>query len=344
MDQFQYAMFCLLALMCFGDKLDEDQIKKIEAMQRSLLLKFGRLNVLNLFPVIGKLIFRKQWKELYQLRQDQDDVFVPLIKSRIEAKHRTHEGRDSETEIVAYVDSLVDLQLSDEKRKLNMDEIVSLCSEFLNAGTDTTATALQWIMANLVKFPEIQEKVYHEISQAVGESEVEGEFVKEEDLQKLPYLKAVVLESLRRHPPGHFVLPHSATEEVELEGHRIPKNASVNIMVADLGWDPNVWEEPMEFKPERFMDCYNNLDHDGFDITGSREIKMMPFGAGRRICPGFALALLHLEYFVANLIWCFEWKAIDGDTNSVDLSEKQEFTVVMKNPLQARIFPRVHSP
>ncbi|KAG9158101.1 hypothetical protein Leryth_000257 [Lithospermum erythrorhizon] len=302
MDHFQYAMFCLLALMCFGDKLDENQIKKIEALQRKILLKFGGgLSVLNLFPVLSKLVFRKQWKELMQCRKDQDNIFGPLINARIEAK-----GQGLISENVAYVDSLVDLELPDEKRKLKMDEIVSICSEFLNAGTDTTATALQWIMANLVKFPEIQEKVYQEISQTVEENALEDGFVKEEALQKLPYLKA---------------------------------NSIVNVMVAELGWDPNVWENPMEFKPERFLNSSNNLDHDGidgFDITGSREIKMMPFGAGRRICPGFGLALLHLEYFVANLVWCFKWESVD----LVDLTEKREFTVVMMNPLQARIFPR----
>lgn len=73
-------------------------------------------------------------------------------------------------------------------------------------------------------------------------------------------------------------------------------------------------------------------------ITGSREIKMMPFGAGRRICPGLGLAMLHLEYYVANLVWNFEWKAVDGD--NVDLSEKQEFTTVMKYPLNVHISPR----
>ncbi|XVE62354.1 hypothetical protein DITRI_Ditri06bG0111500 [Diplodiscus trichospermus] len=93
----------------------------------------------------------------------------------------------------------------------------------------------------------------------------------------------------------------------------------------------------MAFKPERFL---NNDKNSGevFDITGSREIKMMPFGVGRRICAGLGLAMLHLEYFVANLVWNFEWKAIDGD--EVSLEEKQEFTVVMKTPLQAHIYPR----
>ncbi|XP_068316315.1 cytochrome P450 89A2-like [Pyrus communis] len=168
----------------------------------------------------------------------------------------------------------------------------------------------------------------------MGETEDE---VREEVLHKLPYLKAVILEGLRRHPPVHFLVPHAVTHDVVLGGHVVPKNGSVNFMVADVGWDPQVWEDPMAFKPERFLGSGGG--EEGFDLTGSREIKMMPFGAGRRICPGSGLVVLHLEYFLANLVWKFEWRAVEGD--DVDLSEKQEFTMVMKNPLQAHIIPRI---
>lgn len=238
--------------------------------------------------------------------------------------------------IVCYVDTLLNVQLPEEgKRRLTEAEIVTLCSEFLNGGTDTTSTALQWIIANIVKKPAIQETLYSEIKAVVGP---DAAAVEEDDLQNLPYLKAVVLEGLRRHPPGHFVLPHAVSEETVLGGYLVPKKGSVNFMVADMGWDPTAWEDPMEFRPERFLgSCQGGAE--AFDITGTREIKMMPFGAGRRMCPGYALALLHLEYFVANLVWAFEWKTADWD--EVDLSEKQEFTVVMKNPLQAVVSPRL---
>ncbi|KAJ6740789.1 FLAVONOID 3'-MONOOXYGENASE-RELATED [Salix purpurea] len=172
--------------------------------------------------------------------------------------------------------------------------MVSLCSEFLHAGTDTTSTALQWIIANLVKYQQIQEKLFVEIKGVVHDGE---ENIKEEQLQKMLYLKAVILEGLRRHPPAHFVLPHAVTEDVILGTYVVPKDATINFMVAEMGWDPEVWEDPMAFKPERFLES----EAETFDITGSREIKMMPFGAGRRICPGYGLALLHLEFSL--LIW-----------------------------------------
>ncbi|KAJ9678327.1 hypothetical protein PVL29_020481 [Vitis rotundifolia] len=222
--------------------------------------------------------------------------------------------------VLSYVDTVLDLRLPEDNTKLEEGAIISLSSEFLVAGADTTALALQWIMANLVKYPRIQAKLFQEICG--------------EDLQKISYLKAIVLEGLRRHPPSHLPFPRSVIREVVLNGYVIPKNAMVYFMRADIGWNPEVWEDPMEFRPERF------LAGEVFDITGSREIKMMPFGAGRRMCPGYGLAMLHLEYFVANLVWKVERRAVDGD--DIDLSEKDlEFMSVMKNTLQALISPRL---
>ncbi|XP_054786540.1 cytochrome P450 89A2-like isoform X2 [Prosopis cineraria] len=333
-DHLQYAMFCLLVFMCFGEGFDEKQVKDIEYVQRRLLLSFTKFNVLNLWPRVTRILFRNRWEELLQMLKDRENVMIPLIRDRKKAKEerlsKSNEDNNMEERksTVSYLDTLLDLQLPEEKRKLEESEMISACSEFLDGGTDTTATALQWILANLVKYPHIQQRLVDEIREVMGERE--DKEVKEEDLTKMPYLKAVILEGLRRHPPGHFVLPHAVSEDVVLNDYLVPKNGTVNFMVAEMGWDPRVWENPMEFKPERFLNSEGS-GSEAFDITGSKEIKMMPFGVGRRMCPGYNLAMLHLEYYVANLIWNFEWKA---PTDHVDLSEIQEFTVVMKSPLQ----------
>ncbi|KAJ8431336.1 hypothetical protein Cgig2_033178 [Carnegiea gigantea] len=320
-DHFQFAMFCLLVLMCFGDKLEESKIREIEAVQRTLLLSFPHFQILNFWPSLTRVLLRNRWDELLSLRKKQVEVLTPLIRMR---KDVAEVGLNES--VTCYVDTLLKLGIQDDdsesKRKLTEEELVSDCSEFLNAGTDTTSTSLQWIMANLVKYPDIQAKLFQEIREVIGE---ESDEVQEENLSKMPYLKAVILEGLRRHPPGHFVLPHSVTQEVELGGYVVPQDAVINFAVAEIGWDPKVWVDPMEFRPERFLPAKGTDVSTEFDITGSREIKMMPFGAGRRICPGFGLAMLHLEYFVANLVWKFEWAGPDG--HEVDLSEKQEFTV-----------------
>ncbi|CAL0303247.1 unnamed protein product [Lupinus luteus] len=339
MDHFQHAMFALLVFMCFGERVDDKILDDIAKAERSLLLSLQRFSVLNYWPKITKFFLRKRWEELLRLRSNQEAILVPLIRARKEAKKNGLCNDNNNPR--AYVDSLLDLKLpNEEQRNLDESEIVTLCSELLSAGTDTTSTALQWIMANLVKYPHIQQRIADEIKKVMPVSDKEEkEEVREEDLHKLPYLKAVILESLRRHPPAHFVLPHAVSEDVDFNGYLMPKKGLVNFMVAEIGRDPKVWEDPMAFKPERFLN-EDGTQVEKFDITGSKEIKMMPFGAGRRICPAYSLAMLHLEYFVANLVWNFEWK-VPPNGGDVDMSEKEEFTVVMKTPLEAHISPRI---
>lgn len=334
MESFQHAMFCLLVLMCFGEKLDEKAIGDIESTQRNLIKLVPKINVFAVFPRITKIVFRNLWNRMIGIRRRQEELFLPLIQARRGSYGSTRQKEEEGA--YSYVDSLLGVRLPVDggERELDDSEMVSLCSEFMSAGTDTTATALQWIMAHLVREPRVQQKLFDEIREVTGENDE----VSEEDVQqnRLPYLKAVILEGLRRHPPGHFVLPHTVTEDAVLEGHLIPKGAAVNFTVAEMGWDEEEWTAPLEFRPERFL---AGGEGEEVDLTGSREIKMMPFGAGRRICPGMALALLHLEYFVGNLVKQFDWKAA-AEGEEVDLSEMLELTVMMKHPLRARITPR----
>jgi cytochrome P450 len=183
MEPFQYAMFCLLVYMCFGgDRLGDARVRDIEALQRDLLANFLSFQVFSFLPPLTKLVFRRRWSKLVSLRRRQEDLFVPLIRARREAGA----GGD------CYVDSLVRLAIpEDGGRGLTDGEIVSLCSEFLSAGTDTTATALQWILANLVKNPAMQDRLREEVSTTA----VDGE-LREEDLQGMPYLKALLQNSL----------------------------------------------------------------------------------------------------------------------------------------------------
>jgi cytochrome P450 family 89 subfamily A len=303
--------------------------------QREFLSFINKLNVFAILPRITRYIFRDRLRKAIEFRERQKSLFLPLIRARRDLKHKQGSSNGEERFVYSYVDSLLDIKLpevEDGGRNLNEEEIVSLCSEFLDAGTDTTSTALQWIMANLVKNQDVQSKLAQEIESIVGEDRA-GE-VREEELQQMPYLKAVIMEGLRRHPPGHFVLPHTVTEEVQLGDYVIPKNAAVNFMVTEMNWDKNVWKDPLEFRPERFLP---GGEGEAVDITGSREITMMSFGAGRRICPGLGLAMLHLEYFVANLVREFKWTTVNGE--QVDLTEKPVFTVVMEKPLNAKIVP-----
>lgn len=323
-ENFQFVMFRLLMIMCFGHELDEGVLKEAIDIQYFLLLLYTRFNYFAVLPQVTKLLFRKRWNEIVGVRRRQSEIFLPLIKER---------------KRYSYVDSLLDLEIPVENnkvRKLKEREIVHLCHEFLTAGTDTTSVLLEWIMAELVKNQSIQNKLRDEIVHIVKDDEE----IEEEELEKMHYLKAVIMEALRLHPPAHFVLPHKANEDMILNGYYVPKNSEVHINIAQLGRNEKVWEDAMEFKPERFL--VEGVSNRSVDITGTREVKMMPFGAGRRICPGYELATLHLEFFVANLVREFEWKANDGE--DVDMAETFEFTVVMKKPLSAQVRQRREVP
>ncbi|WVZ59582.1 hypothetical protein U9M48_009702 [Paspalum notatum var. saurae] len=338
LEALRYAMFCLLVLMCFGERLDEAAVRAVAAAQQDWLMFVAQnTSVFAFWPALTRILYRGRLRKGLAFRRRQKELFLPLIDARRARKRQLRaaapENEKETTFEHSYVDTLLDIMLPEEgERALTDDEICNLCSEFLTAGTDTTATALQWIMAELVKNQAVQEKLYGEIKATCGGEQQE---VGEEDTHRMPYLKAVVLEGLRRHPPAHFVLSHKAAEDVVAGGYLIPKGAAVNFTVAEMGWDEREWGRPKEFVPERFL---AGGDGEGVDVTGSREIKMMPFGVGRRICAGLGIAMLHLEYFVANLVREFEWKEVPGD--EVDFTETREFTTVMKKPLRARLVRR----
>ncbi|KAF5450590.1 hypothetical protein F2P56_030925 [Juglans regia] len=327
LDHIHPALFSLFIRMTFGE-LSETQIKEVEGIQYQFLVSYEQFTVLATWPRLGKLLLRNRWKRYQQFLKNQDDVILPLIRAR----KKLRQERGKAFEVIPYIDSLLDLKIPGEKGNVEEADILSLCSELINAGGDTSTTMLQWVLAYLVKHPRVQSKLFAEISEVVAKGAKE---VEEDDLHKIPYLKAVVLETLRIHPPNTLLVPHTGMEDVELGGYTIPKDTKVNIVTALIGRDPNVWENPMEFRPERLLTS-EDIGEEASDVT---LFKMMPFGAGRRNCPGNKLGLLLLQYFIANLVWNFEFKTVDGE--GVDLSEKVMFLIVMKNPVRAYISPRI---
>ncbi|KAL3596217.1 hypothetical protein D5086_007854 [Populus alba] len=145
----------------------------------------------------------------------------------------------------------------------------------------------------------------------------------------------MVKETLRVHSPAHFTLSHATTEDTELGGYKIPSNVNVEFYIEWMTEDPSLWKDPGIFRPERFIDG----DGVNVDMTGTKgKVKMLPFGAGRRTCPGLALGLLHVNLTLARMVQAFKW--LPAPNAPPDPTEAFAFTVVMKNPLKAVILPR----
>jgi len=315
-DQLRTAVLCIILCMCFGSKPDEETVISVQRVFREVLLNSGGLDETS--AIVGFFFWRRRARKAENRRRRSEALLALVNKRRNTSSPAGH----------SYVDTLFSLTV-DGGRSLHDDEIVTLCAEFITGGTDTTTASLQWLMANLVICQDVQARLYDEIVGVTGR----GKPAVDDDLQRMPYLEAVVKETLRRHPPAHFVVPHAVTGPCELAGYKVPADASVNFYVAGIGMDPGVWQNPSEFRPERFADEGVEVD-----LTGTKEIKMMPFGAGRRVCAGLGLAMLHLNLIVARLVQEFAWDCKPGET--VDLSETQESSMVMKYPLQAVIKER----
>lgn len=174
-------------------------------------------------------------------------------------------------------------------------------------------------MAELIKNPESMEKVVEELEGIV----LNQDSVKESNLLKLSYLQACIKETLRLHPPAPLLLPHRASETCQVMNYRIPKDAQVLVNVWAIGRDPSIWDEPLKFKPERFLN--------------SAAMDFNKGNAGRRICPGLSMAARHVPSVLASLIHCFDWSLPqakdDHQQQQLDMNEKFGVTLQKEKPL-----------
>lgn len=322
----RYAVFCILLSMCFGVYMDEKTVERIDQVHKTVLMVVDpRLD--DYLPILG-LFFSKQRKRVQEVRKLQVETLVPYVEKR--RKIIENPGSDKTASSFSYLDTLFDLKVEGRKSGPSNEELVTLLSEFVNGGTDTTATAVEWAIARMIQNPSIQTRLYEEIKSVVGDKKVE-----EKDMEKMPYLNAVVKELLRKHPPTYFSLTHSVIEPAVLAGYDIPVGTNVELFLPGISDDPKIWTDPEKFDPDRFF-----TGREDADITGVTGVKMMPFGIGRRICPGLNMATVHLNLMLARMVQDFEWSAYP-ENSKMDFSEKLEFTVVMKHTLRAKIRPRV---
>ena len=189
---------------------------------------------------------------------------------------------------------------------------------------DTSATTIEWTMSELIKHPTIMKKLQEELKTMVGMERM----VEESDLEKLPYLEMVIKESMRLHPVAPLLVPRVAMEDCMVNGFHISKNSRVIINTWTIGRDPTCWNEPEKFFPERF-------EGSDIDLKG-RDFELIPFGSGRRGCPGMQLGMTVVKLMVAQLVHCFDWELPAGMVASeLDMSEEFGLTMPRAKHLMA---------
>lgn len=185
-------------------------------------------------------------------------------------------------------------------------------------------------MAELIRNPEIMLKAKTELNQVIGSNNI-GE-IKESDIPRLPYIQAIVKETLRLHPPVPLLLPYIAANDVVVNGYTIQKGDQVLVNAWSIGRDPSYWDNPTSFFPERF------LTESAPDFKG-RDFEYLPFGAGRRICPGLPLANRMISLMVATLVHSFEWDLPKGMTRET-LDMNEQYGITLKKAVPLYLAPR----
>jgi len=178
-------------------------------------------------------------------------------------------------------------------------------------------------MSELVKNPRMMEKAQIEVRRVF---DPKG-YVDETSIHELKYLRSVIKETLRLHTPVPLLLPRECSERCEINGYEIPAKSKVIVNAWAIGRDPNYWIEAEKFSPERFIDC--SIDYKG------GEFQFIPFGAGRRICPGINLGIVNVEFSLANLLFHFDWKMAPGNSpQELDMTESFGLSLKRKQDLQ----------
>ncbi|XP_006360643.1 cytochrome P450 78A3-like [Solanum tuberosum] len=228
-----------------------------------------------------------------------------------------------------FVDVLLSLQ---GVEALSDSDMIAVLWEMIFRGSDTVAILIEWILARMVLHPEVQSKVQEEVDKITERSRS----VIESDVTNMVYLQSVVNEVLRLHPPGPLLAwARLAIEDTTVDGYHVPAGTTAMVNMWAITRSEEVWNEPLEFKPERFM---NQTEPVIFSVLGS-DLRLAPFGSGRRSCPGKTLGLTTVTFWVASLLQEFEFGTTDG-SKTVDLSEVLRLSCEMKTPLMVKVQPR----
>ncbi|CAJ2655672.1 cytochrome P450 83B1-like [Trifolium pratense] len=238
------------------------------------------------------------------------------------------EHLDPNRQQIAEEEDIVDVLLQLKKNHsfpfhFTFDHIKAVLVDMLIAATDTTSATSVWAMTTLIKNPRVMKKVQEEIRNNMG---VKKDFLEEDDIQNFPYLKAVIKEVLRLHLPAPLLVPRESREKCIISGYDIPPKTIVYVNAWAIQRDHNFWKNSEEFYPERFLESSINF-------TG-QDFELIPFGAGRRICPGISMGVASLELTLANLLYSFDWTLPHGLVKEdIDTEVLPGISQHKKNPL-----------
>ncbi|KAH0452860.1 hypothetical protein IEQ34_017184 [Dendrobium chrysotoxum] len=244
-----------------------------------------------------------------------DDIFEEVISEHLDPVRPKSEGAED------ILDTMLGL-LKDPTNNFTMNNVKGVLMDIFVGGTDTPSLILEWAMAELIRNPQIMKKAQDEVRSVVKSK---GK-VEETDIQHLHYFKMILKEILRLYPPGPLLIPNEALRGFKVDEYDIQPKTRIIINAWAIGREATYWERPEEFFPERFIN--NSID------TKGQDFQLIPFGSGRRMCPGMNMGMTLVEIALANLLYAFNWDLIQGmSKEDIDLEEFKGSTLKKMNPL-----------
>ncbi|XP_008810543.2 premnaspirodiene oxygenase-like [Phoenix dactylifera] len=288
----------------------------------------GGFNLADLFPSSSIVSFVSGMTlKVQRCREKVDQILDGIIREHKE-RTKTESTEEDLLDILLIIQEEGGLELP-----LTMDAVKAVIFDIIGAGSETSATTLEWAMSELIRHPRVMKHAQSEVRDIFGERAK----VTEAKIKELHYLKLVIKEALRLHVPVPLLLPRECRETCEVLGYEIPAKTRVVVNAWAIGRDPQHWGDAEEFKPERFAGT--DIDFKGTDF------EFIPFGAGRRICPGMSFGLANVELALACLLYYFDWKLPNGmEPNDLDMAESFGATARRRLELYLHGIPHTSCP
>ncbi|KAF3438690.1 hypothetical protein FNV43_RR21454 [Rhamnella rubrinervis] len=327
--EFQFVREEETAAMSF---MDEGGRSRIGELSRQMMLLLGAFSVGDFFPglkwidvargLLGRM--KATFRELDEFLDQLIEEHKAFLDSSSSASGTSEANHFMDILLRLIKDGMLDFDLT-------KNNIKGILADMFVGGTDTSSTGMEWLMAELVKNPRVMKKVQEEVRRVVGKKSK----IDMEDINQMSYFKCVIKENLRLHPPVALLVPRETSTSVEMGGYHIPAKAQVFVNAWAIQRDPSLWGRPEEFMLERF-------ENSSVDFKG-QDFEYIPFGVGRRGCPGIAFGVASTEYVIANLLYWFDWKLPCGALGEdLDMSEAHGLTVSKKLPFH--LLPTPYSP
>ncbi|KAM0951436.1 putative cytochrome P450 [Dioscorea sansibarensis] len=305
---------------------DPEEGRRFRKLVEEVFLLSGASTLEDFIPIVKWMRIGGAEKKMERLVKELDEFYQKIIEERRRVgKWKEYDDHGDQEKKSHIIDVMLAMQEKEKKDHYSDVAIKGMMTSLLVAGTETTAGTMEWVMALLLNHPDALKKAKAEIKEQVGH----GHLIKDSDISKLHYLNNVIKETLRLFPAGPLLVPHESSQDCTVSGSHIPKGTMLLVNIYAMQRDNQLWDNPLEFKPERFASYDHVHEDEGY--------KYIPFGTGRRRCPGESLAWKVMGLTLGALIQCFEWERVGKEL--VDLSEGTGISMPLAKPVQAMYKP-----